>query len=375
MLAAAILLNGCNTLRLPGGIQATADDWPMNGRTPSRAALAAGWVVPPLAPDWQADLGSGVGTGSPLVADSFVVVGTLRGELLVFHARTGRKLGGLSFGDAVPGSPVLGGNIVYVPLANSTESIIAYDLLEGKILWKQACGDIAASPLLVEQRLYAGTADGTLLCLNAESGGILWRYPLPANTTMKGIRSSPAAEDSLIVFGADDGRVYGLDALSGVLRWRCNAGAPVMAAIAVAGGRAFAATVDGTILGIDMRSGEIRWTFRSPAPVYGGAALADGLVVVGTTGGIVYALRQTDGQTMWESAVHGAVNAPGVISGSWFFVGTLSRSLAALRLADGVMAWRDSLEGRIKTAPAVARARLVVATDDRVLHSYRGGAP
>jgi outer membrane protein assembly factor BamB len=373
LLAAALHVSGCTALRLPGGVQVAPDDWPMNGRTASRTALAAGWVVPPLVPDWEADLGSGVGTGSPLAADSFIVVGTLRGEVLAFHARTGKKLGGASFGDAVPGSPALRGNVVYVPLANSSESIVAYDLAQGKILWKQTCGDIATSPLLLEQRLYAGTADGALLCIGTETGSILWRYELPANTTLKGIRSSPASDGSLIVFGADDGHVYALDALLGTLRWRCPAGAPVMAGVALESGSAFVATVEGAILAIDLASGHVRWTYRAGSPVYAGAALADGMVVVGTTGGVVYALRQEDGRKVWECALRGAISAPGVISGSWFFVGTLSRLITALRLTDGSVAWRDSLEGRVKTSPAVARDRLVIATDDRVLHAYRGG--
>ena len=97
------------------------------------------------------------------------------------------------------------------------------------------------------------------------------------------------------------------------------------------------------------------------------------MVVCGTTGGTVFALRQSDGSVVWERPEVGVVSVAGVISGSLFYVGSLARSITALRLTDGSVAWKDTLEGRVKTAPAVARERLLIATDDRVLHSYRGG--
>jgi outer membrane protein assembly factor BamB len=375
LLVGVILLGGCHALRVSQGIRQDAADWPMDGRTAGHASLAAGWVIPPLVSAWEADLGSGVGGGSPLAADSFIIVGTLRGEVLLFQASTGERLGVMAFGDAVPGSPVLGGSTVYIPLANTPESMVAYDLTGGRILWKSVCGPITTSPLLVEHRLYAGTAEGSLVCLDAESGRILWRYELPVNRTMKGIRSTPASDGSLIVFGADDGFVYALDALLGTLRWRRDTGAPVMAPVALSDGRAFVANLAGTFICVNLADGAGRWRHAGTDPVFAGAALADGMAVFGTTGGKVYALSQADGSAVWEHPVNGVVSAAGVISGSWFFVGTLARSIIALRLTDGGEVWKDSLEGRVKTPPAVARERLIIATDNRVLRSYRSEAP
>jgi outer membrane protein assembly factor BamB len=373
--AGAALLNGCNALRLSQGVRLDPSDWPMDGRLPSRPALAAWWVVPPLVPAWQVDLGSAVGKGPPVAADSFIVVGTLRGELLVFETRSGDRLGGLSFGDGISGSPALGENIAYIPLANSAESIVAYDLSRGMVLWKQSCGDIATSPLLLDHHLYAGTTAGDLLCLDTESGTVVWQYELPANRTKKGIRSTPASDSALVVFGADDGHVYALDARLGTLRWCTDTGAPVMAGVALAGGRAFVGNLAGDMMGIDLSDGAVRWTSPAGHPIYAAAALADGLMISGTTGGSVHALRQDTGSKVWERNVGGVVSASGVISGSLFFVGTLGRTITALRLSDGSVAWKDSLEGRVKTAPVVARERLLVVTDERVLRAYRAEAP
>jgi outer membrane protein assembly factor BamB len=370
LFSAAVVVAGCNALRLAQGIRPDAGGWPMDGRTPSRSSVAAGWVVPPLTQVWEADLGAGVGEGSPLAADSFVVVGTLRGEVLVFHAWTGRRLGGASFGEAVPGSPVVDGDFAYIPLSNTDESILAYNLVQGATVWKRSCGEITTSPLLLGNRLYAGTAEGELVCLDAASGAILWRFALPGNRTMKGIRSSPASDGSSIIFGADDGFLYAVDAVTGTQRWRTNTGAPVMAAPAVAEHRVFAGNVAGVFSGVSGDSGTVLWQRDAGAPIYAGAAAADGLVIFGSTGGRVIALRQEDGTTAWEQAAGGVISAAGVISGSCFYVGTLGRTIRALRLADGGLVWKDSLEGRVKTAPVAAHERLLVATDDRVLRAY-----
>jgi len=369
------ILAGCNALRIPWGINVDPSDWPMDGRTAARSGVAGTWVLPPLTPAWNVDLGSGAGQGSPLIVDSFVVVGTLRGEVLVFHARTGRRLGGASFGDAVTGSPALQGNVAYIPVANSAESMIAYDLEQGKVLWKRSCGNIEASPLLSNGRLYAGTTEGALVCLDTAAGGILWRFELPANRTGKGIRSAPASGESLVVFGADDGSVYALDAITGALRWRCQTGAAVMAGPALSEQLAAVGNVDGEMFGIAIADGSVRWKRRIGAPIRAGAVMVDGMVIVGTTGGTVYAVRETDGSVLWECPVEGAVSTSGAVSGAFLYVGTLRKNLLAIRLADGKVIWKDSLDGRVKSAPAVGRDRLVVVTDDRLLRAYAGGTP
>lgn len=373
--AGLVLLGGCSALRIPQGIQPAPEDWPMHARTASRTGVAARHLVPPLTLLWEADLGSGVGEGSPAVVDSFVVVGTLRGEVLVFNLNTGKRLGGTSFGDAVIGSPVLLNSLAFIPLANSAESMIAYDLRRGEILWKRSCGNIEASPLLLNGRLYAGTTEGGLVCLDTAGGAVLWRFDLPSNTGAKGIRSAPASDGMVVVFGAEDGGVYALDAITGRNLWHCPTGAAVMAAPAVSQGMAFAGNLNGDMVCIELAGGAVRWRRATGMPIHGGAAVAEGLVIFGSTAGLVHALRASDGTVAWVSRVGGVVNVSGLVADSLFYAGSQGRNLVAIRLRDGSVAWKDSLDGRVKTAPAAAGNRLVVVSDNRVLRTYRGVTP
>ncbi len=375
LLGAALVLSGCSSFRIPDGWRVGPGDWPQEGRDAERSAVTAASLPLPLTAVWDAGIGAGTGEGSPVTADSFVVVGTLRGELLVFHLRTGVRVGGLSFGECIPCSPALGESIVYIPLTNSSESVVAYDLLAGRRCWEATCGDITTSPLLVGTRLFVGTAAGDLLCLDAATGATVWRFSLPGNTRSKGIRSTPASDGTRILFGADDGWVYALDALVGTMLWRTDVGSPVMGGVAVAGGRVFGGTVGGRFFGVQTDDGSVRWTATAGHPVYAGVAVTEGLVIGGTTGGAVLAMRQTDGQVLWRRRLEGAVSATGAVSGAHCFVGTLARTISALRISDGTLAWSDSLEGRIKSAPAVTGGRLLILTDDRTLRAYGPGGP
>lgn len=371
--AAVALAAGCGGLSLPGGIRPEAGDWTADGGGPRRSAVASSWILPPLAPVWEAELGSGAGRGSPLLTDSVVVIATLRGEILVFDARTGARLGGLGLGETITGSPALSGDTLYVPFANARTSVLAYDLRRGTTLWRASCGDVEASLLLAAGCVYAATTGGTLVCLDAATGAERWTFTLPDNRARKGIRSAPAADGSLVVFGADDGYVYALDAATGAERRRWNTGAPVTASPALVQGLVLAANLRGDLLALD--SAAVRWRHAAGSPVRGGIAAADGMAIVGTSAGRVRAVDLGTGDLLWERETAGGVDAGGAISGSLYYAGTLRGRLMALRLADGATVWEDSLGGRVKSAPAAAHGLLVVAADNRLLRGYRRAGP
>jgi outer membrane protein assembly factor BamB len=76
-------------------------------------------------------------------------------------------------------------------------------------------------PTVAGGRVYVGESVGHgLVCLNADSGQVLWRFPTDAR-----IDGPPRIARGRVVFGSRDGNVYCLDAADGQLAWRFQAAA------------------------------------------------------------------------------------------------------------------------------------------------------
>jgi eukaryotic-like serine/threonine-protein kinase len=371
LLITALIAGGCTNVRLGQPLIQRPGDWPTFAMTEQRVMRVLQPLPPPLALEWDANIQGGMGNGSPLVVDSLVILGTQHGDLLTIRVRTGSFAGAVSLGDAIHGSPVIRQGVALVALTNTTESLVAFDLTEGRIQWKQRYGDIEVSPLLFAKNLYFGNTEGIFYCVNPFSGDQTWNYVLPHNAALKGIRSSPAGAGSTIVFGADNDSVYALAAGSGERRWVAGLGAPVMGGPSIGGDTVYAATIAGRVVALSLQDGHLVWSFEAGSPVYGTPTLSGDLVVVGTTAGRIDALRASDGILLWSTEVGGPVNSSAVPAGDVLYVGTLKRTLKAIRATDGSIVWSTEVSGRIKTTPAIAAGRLFVVTDDRELLSFK----
>ena len=374
--AALILLlfvgAGCSGLCLERPLKVREDDWPTFGKTANHINATKQTINPPLTLEWENDITGGIGNGSPLIIDSLLLIGNLRGELYAIHVRTGKRVGYVNLGDAIQGSPVIDGSLAIVATSNSKESLVAFDLLDGKVRWKRSYGDIEVTPLLLNQKIFVATTTGVLYCVDRATGDLAWKFEIPENIRLKGIRSSPAGEGTTVVFGADDGAVYAFDAETGRQRWKFQTDAGVVAPPSVMDGTVYVGNLKGTLYALDLTSGRLGWKFESGSSIYANPTLVHGLVVFGTVGGTVFSLHARDVSTFWKNDLGSPINSGAVAAGSMIYVGTLKKLLFAVRLVDGSVAWKGEVTGRIKTTPAVADGRLFVATDERLVLSFRG---
>ena len=368
----AVLGLSCSHLKLDKPVRLGADDWPTFGRNVSRTNSSTVSIVPPLTLAWTQDVTGGIGNGSPLVVDSLVIVGTLRGELYVLNARTGKQRGWIGLGDAITGSPVVDGSIAYVGTSNTDESLIAYDMNQGRTIWKKAYGDIETSPLLDNKRLYFGNTMGRFYCVQQSNGEQLWTFQTPANSRQKGIRSSAALESGVVVFGSEDGSVYALDAESGNLKWKYTTDQPVVASATAVDGTVYIGNLDGEFYSLDLQNGNLRWKLSCGTSIYACAAVSPEQVFVPTTGGFLFSLRRQDGAIAWKANLGSVIDAAPVVAGSYIYVGTLQKILYGVRASDGEVVYSYAVPGRIKTTPAIAYGKLFVASDERLILAFTG---
>lgn len=371
----ATLVGGCSGLRLPHPLSIGPSDWTMFGKTGERMDATTETITPPLTLAWDYDVTGGIGKGSPLVVDSVLLVGNMRGELHAVNSYTGKRIGWVDLGDAIESSPTLDGNIAVVSLSNTRLSLVAFDLLEGKAAWKMPLGDIEASPLIFGRRIYVGNTSGTLFCVQPSTGETLWKFELPRNNTHEGIRSAAAASDSSVVFGAEDGVLYCLNPETGNLKWEYDSKGPIVSTPCIGEGRVYIGNLNGTLSAVSMESGALLWKSETNAGIYASASYAEDKVFIGTTGGEMYAFDGANGNVAWKTSLGSVINSGGLVAGNILYVGTLKKTLFGLDISDGKVVAREEVEGRIKTSPALAHGMLFVATDDRLILAFKSSLP
>jgi outer membrane protein assembly factor BamB len=160
---------------------------------------------------------------------------------------------------------------------------------------------------------------------------------------------SPSATPDAVYAASAGGSIIRLDAATGKVNWRIDAGKrlsvgvgadPTLVAVGTDRGDVLAFTPDGKPL----------WTTAVTSEVLGPPRVAEGIVVVRSGDGRMFGLSGADGKTKW---VYQQATPPltvrnfagGVVSRGGIFIGTAGGKLLAVDLATGNVGW----EGNVAT--------------------------
>jgi outer membrane protein assembly factor BamB len=180
---------------------------------------------------------------------------------------------------------------------------------------------LVASAFLDKEKL----GDRALLCLDARTGAVLWRTPLPLNPW-----GGPALAGGRVVvsgstIGLDPRRLKGArgfiatyDLATGKERWRKDLPGGVTGCVAVDRDLAVAAATDGKVRAFSLADGEKRWIYDGKTAFFAPVALAGGVVYAGDLRGVVHAIDLKTGLARWklDLGADPAVKAPGMIYAS-----------------------------------------------------------
>ncbi|MCP4645392.1 MAG: PQQ-binding-like beta-propeller repeat protein [bacterium] len=181
------------------------DDWPMWRCDAGRTAVSAEALPDPIRLQWKRVLGP--------------VKPAFRSPRLQFD-------GGYE--------PVIAGKRLFLALPN-TDAVCAFDTDTGQEVWRfYTGGPVRLAPAVWQGRVYFGSDDGHVYCLDAETGALVWRFrAVPSNRKVLGngrlislwpVRGGVVVADGRVYFAAgvwpfEGVFVYALDAETGDVVW------------------------------------------------------------------------------------------------------------------------------------------------------------
>lgn len=284
-------------------------------------------------------------------------------------------------------SPAVVGNRLYIGSAHGSifslgGATYCIDTESQKILWRHTSPTpIFSSPAVAGGRVYIGEgyhhdSDCHLRCLDARTGEQIWSFP-----TTSHVESTPFIHQGKLYFTAGADGVYCIDALEGEQIWHYPAVhadmSPVMHKDKVYFGTGYG---DYRIYAVDAQTGAEVWSKQMPYSVWGSPSAEENRVFFGLgrgnfsesapiPAGKVVALDTETGDILWEHEAEDAVLTAIAIQNGYVTFGSRDGYVYSLQSTDGKLNWKTDLGGPVVSSPAVTMDTIYVATKDGYIYA------
>ncbi len=267
------------------------------------------------------------------------------------------------------GSQIFDANPVLTPdgqllaaSAGSDHGIYSIDPATGKDKWSAPFTGAAdrwiASPLVVQDAIYAPNNDGSLYVLKLSTGEKLWSLVIDRE-----LWGTPATDGKLIFVPSLDHFLYAVDPQAQKIAWKVDLGGAAVGSPAVSadGKSVYIGSSAKKLFAIDTTNGSIQWTADTADWVWNAPAISGDTLFASDISGNLYSIGAVNGKNAWP-----VVQPDGPITGSplaiqnGVAVATESGFVYAFD-QHGAPLWNISVGGNIYTSPVASGNLILVA--------------
>lgn len=289
-----------------------------------------------------------------------------------------------------------------------------------RLLWQVETVDgVASTPVILGEKVYVGTVQGDLLCLNLADGKEVWKYQsLPnakPNELPPAFMAPIAVTDALVfagdqeggfhaihrqtgqrawrvedggeivggpnlykdrvLFGSHKGQLTCLDQATGKQLWKYDTGGPINGTPTIAGQYTFSTNCQAPFLKVvDIETGKEFKDVKIDARLIASAAVRDGILYFGTEIGAVYALDWQKGEIAWTYANPDRdqqIDSSPAVSQDKVVIGHGDKQLHAIDRQTGKGLWTVPTRAKIDASPVIAGDKVIVGSNDKQLYLVR----
>uniref|UniRef100_A0A1A7X904 Aminoadipate-semialdehyde dehydrogenase n=2 Tax=Iconisemion striatum TaxID=60296 RepID=A0A1A7X904_9TELE len=290
---------------------------------------------------WERVLGDRIEASAAVSrCGSLIVVGCYDGCVYFLCSDSGETQWLFKTGDAVKSSPAVDPVSGLVVVGSHDGHVYALNPQLQLCVWKHHCGGgaVFSSPHLqaTHRRLYAASLGGHLLCLDLDSGHVMWSYCRDTP-----FFSSPNFFCGHVVIGSVDGNICCFSD-TGELLWQFLTEGPVFSSpcFVPEQQKLLCGSHDGRLYCLNCSDGSLVWTFQTTGKVYSTPCVFDGfaagrrgvLVGVASTDGTIWILDARDGQIVTSHTLPGEVFSSLVVWDNTLVIGCRNDYVYCLNL-------------------------------------------
>ena len=220
------------------------------------------------------------------------------------------------------------------------------------VAWQFKAGEaVNSSPTVWEGNLYFGANDGAIYCLDKETGELKWKREVePKEPCAFKFFSSPMVVEGKLCIGAANKQFYCLDAKTGKILWQYAVNDWIRSRPVPQGDKVYVAAMDGTIHCVSQREGKVQLEWKTKIgthQIFSDLVLADGKVFVNSSDLYLWCLNAEDGKLLWRRSLLECIYRNG-------------ERIPADQVAAG---------GYFQSKPTVAERKVFVGTPSRFVHA------
>lgn len=263
---------------------------------------------------WSVGIGDGQGKGlhrlRPAISGQTIYIASADGEVAAFDRNSGDTLWEVELETSLSGGVGVYDDALF--LGSSDGFVLKLDASSGALTWSVPVrGEILSPPQSNGKVVVVQTNDGKLQGLDFTTGKLLWTYDsnIPV-LTVRGT-SSPIVHNDLVYAGFANGRVLALNANTGAIAWEVRVAisqgrseierlVDVDGTMELAGSELYAASYQGNLVAIDVDTGTRMW--QQKVSSYSGVSQGFGNVYVADEDGTLTAYLRSGEGPRWTQA-------------------------------------------------------------------------
>ncbi|MEP1613873.1 MAG: PQQ-binding-like beta-propeller repeat protein [Roseobacter sp.] len=396
---AALVENQSRAIGLPSAQNNTV--WAQSIGSPSsrtdHPALAA-----QVAPIWSANIGAGDERKQRIVAAPVVANGVIytldSATKVTATSQSGQTVWTMDVrpprdedGQATGGGLAYDDGRLYVSLGYG--SLVALDATTGGEIWRQALdGTGSGAPTVFGDLVYVSVGDDRGLAISKDDGRLQWQLNGSPDVTNIIGAPSPAVSDGLALFAFGSGEVQAVFRQGGLRRWDASVSGErfgtalgsvgdVTAAPVIVGDRVYVGNLSGRLVALDLQSGARIWTVDEGAQ--GNIIAAGDSVFVLSDLNELLRLDASDGSRIWGTSLPKFVtdkpkkrsevfvhHGP-LLAGGRIYVASNDGLLRSFDPENGALVGSVEIPGGATSNPVVAGGVLYVVSTRGQLHAFR----
>lgn len=257
----------------------------------------------------------------------------------------------------------------------------------GRQLWKYKAEDaVHSSPALDGGLVFFNDRSNNLYAIKAGDGTLAWKKQLGKTPEYEWsfdyYIASPLVVDKIIYTGSGNGNLYAIDMQTGNIKWQFNARSIIRSTPAFHDGKLFFGDCNQHVYRVNAADGKLDWTFTGNGDTVrnedfgfdrkafiASPAISNNIVVIGDRAGYLYAINETSGKLIWQLDYQITwIISSVAIKDSMIVTGTSDGAyINAINLYSGKELWRFQTQGPVWASPIITGDNVICPSNDGVL--------